>query len=209
MIDTNALGPSARGSGRRSNFSISGKLISTWGWPEARRARISSGRRCRVWGPKTRSTYGARFTIAAPSWEATQPPTPIRTGRSPCLRARQRPSWLNTFSWAFSRIEQVLTRITSASSAIVVGSSPSDAASTSAILAESYSFIWQPWVWMYSFPRAGDGSTGAAERGRARASPVARSVAFMAAPGRGGDSGPDLKGIWKARADFSVAGHVL
>ena len=37
MIDTNAAGPSARGSGRRSNFSISGKLMSTWGWPDARR----------------------------------------------------------------------------------------------------------------------------------------------------------------------------
>ena len=33
MIETNALGPSARGSGRRSNFSISGKLMSTCGRP--------------------------------------------------------------------------------------------------------------------------------------------------------------------------------
>ena len=29
MIETNAVAPSARGSGRRSNFSISGKLTST------------------------------------------------------------------------------------------------------------------------------------------------------------------------------------
>jgi hypothetical protein len=33
------------------------------------------------------------------------------------LQRFQRPSWLNTFSCAFSRMEQVLTRITSASSA--------------------------------------------------------------------------------------------
>jgi hypothetical protein len=43
MIETNAEGPSARGSGRRSNFSISGKLMSTCGLPVLRRARISSG----------------------------------------------------------------------------------------------------------------------------------------------------------------------
>ncbi len=64
------------------------------------------------------------------------------------LSTRQRPSWLKTFSCAFSRIEQVLTRTTSASSGLSVSSSPSLAASTSAILAESYSFIWQPWVLM-------------------------------------------------------------
>ena len=87
MIETNALGPSARGSGRRSNFSISGKLMSTCGWPVARRARISSGRRCSVCGPNTRSTYGARLTIASPSCEATQPPTPI-THRAAVLLER-------------------------------------------------------------------------------------------------------------------------
>ncbi len=89
--------------------------------------------------------------MAAPSWLATQPPTPINTFSPFFLSDFQRPIWLKTFSWAFSRIEQVLTRITSASSAIVVSSMPSDAASTSAILAESYSFIWQPWVSMKSF----------------------------------------------------------
>src|SRR6185312_11870662 len=64
----------------------------------------------------------------------------------------QRPSWLNTFSCAFSRIEQVLIRITSASDSSWVNSMPCDAFSTSAILAESYSFIWQPWVLMKSLP---------------------------------------------------------
>ncbi|MNN36316.1 hypothetical protein D3C81_1502090 [compost metagenome] len=154
MIDTNADAPSARGSGMRSNFSISGKLMSTCGLFCSRRARISSGRRCRVCGPNTRSTYGARLMMASPSCEATQPPTPMMTSRPPALSAFQRPSWLNTFSCAFSRMEQVLTSTTSASSGLSVNSSPSASASTSAILVESYSFIWQPWVLMYSLPRA-------------------------------------------------------
>ena len=46
-----------------------------------------------------------------------------------------------TFSWAFSRIEQVLIRITSASASRFVNSRPWDAASTSTIFIESYSFI--------------------------------------------------------------------
>ena len=41
--------------------------------------RSVRGRRCSVCGPNTRSTYGARLTIASPSWLATQPPTPIST----------------------------------------------------------------------------------------------------------------------------------
>ena len=68
--------------------------------------------------------------------------TDNKSGRC-CFSSRQRPSWENTFSWAFSRTEQVLSRITSASSARSVNSIPWDALSTSAILAESYSFIWQ------------------------------------------------------------------
>ncbi len=70
------------------------------------------------------------------------------------LRAFQRPIWENTFSCAFSRIEQVLIRMTSASNSLSVSSRPCSAASTSAILAESYTFIWQPWVLMYSLPGA-------------------------------------------------------
>ena len=58
------------------------------------------------------------------------------------------PRSLNTFSCAFSRTEQVLKRITSASSGAAASSYPSAAASTSAILSESYSFIWQPNVRM-------------------------------------------------------------
>ena len=100
--------------------------------------------------------------IASPSCEATQPPTPMITSLPPasrraCLSRRQRPSWLNTFSWAFSRIEQVLTRITSAWAGSSVSSRPSCSASTSAMRAESYSFIWQPWVLMNNLPRAPPG----------------------------------------------------
>ena len=54
--------------------------MSTCGSPGcARAARAARGRRCSVCGPNTTSTYGARSTIAAPSWLATQPPTPIST----------------------------------------------------------------------------------------------------------------------------------
>ena len=56
MIDTNADAPSMRGGGRWSNFSISGKRMSTCGTPVARRSRISCGSRCSVCGPNTTST---------------------------------------------------------------------------------------------------------------------------------------------------------
>ncbi len=57
-----------------------------------------------------------------------------------------RPRSENTFSWAFSRTEQVLKRMTSASSTLSQGSMPCVALSTSTILSESHSFIWQPYV---------------------------------------------------------------
>ena len=81
MIETKARAPSARGAGRRSNFSISGKLTSTTERPVRRSSAIMSGRRCRVCGPNTRSTKGARAVMASPSWLATQPPTPMITSR--------------------------------------------------------------------------------------------------------------------------------
>src|SRR6267142_595072 len=151
MIETNAVGPSMRAGGSASNFSISGKLMSTWGLPELCRASISSGSRCRVCGPKTRSTYGARATIAAPSWLATQPPTPMRSPGRAFFRGFTRPRSWKTFSCALSRTEQVLNRIRSASSGRSVGSKPLAARRSSAILPESYSFIWQPKVRMNSF----------------------------------------------------------
>ena len=56
MIETKALAPSTRAGGRWSNFSISGKLMSTCGRRSLRRASIICGNRCSVCGPKTRST---------------------------------------------------------------------------------------------------------------------------------------------------------
>ncbi len=94
------------------------------------------------------STNGARFKIAAPSWLATQPPTPMTKFGFSSLSWRQRPSSENTFSSAFSRTEQVFTSTMSACAASFVACALNAAVSTSAILAESYSFIWQPYVWM-------------------------------------------------------------
>ncbi len=86
--------------------------------------------------------------MAAPSWLATQPPTPITRSGFRRFRCFTRPRSENTFSCAFSRTEQVLNRITSASSGVSVDVKPSAALSTSAILSESYSFIWHPNVRM-------------------------------------------------------------
>ena len=84
--------------------------------------------------------------MPSPSWLATQPPTPmIVPGRSR-LRVRHWPSSENTFSCAFSRTEQVLSSSRSASAGSSVGSYPPASRSTSAMRAESYSFIWQPKV---------------------------------------------------------------
>src|SRR4029077_15183775 len=63
-----------------------------------------------------------------------------------------RPRSWNTFSCAFSRTEQVLNRIRSASSGRSVASKPRSARRISAILFESYSFIWQPNVRMKTLP---------------------------------------------------------
>ena len=56
MIDTKALGPSTLGSGRLSNFSISGKVTSMASERVLAAWVIRPGRRCRVWGPNTTST---------------------------------------------------------------------------------------------------------------------------------------------------------
>ena len=71
----------------------------------------------------------------------------ITSGRS-AFRRRHSPSSENTFSWAFSRTEQVYISSTSACAGSAVAVRPAPAASTSAMRAESYSFIWQPKVFM-------------------------------------------------------------
>jgi len=83
-----------------------------------------------------------------PSWLATQPPTPMITCGRRAFRIRHSPSSENTFSCAFSRTEQVFMRSRSASSGSSVATRSASARSTSAIRAESYSFIWQPKVLM-------------------------------------------------------------
>jgi hypothetical protein len=69
------LRPAPAADGRTSRFR--GRKCRPATCPGDAGRRINCGRRCRVCGPKTTSTYGARATIAAPSWLATQPPTPI------------------------------------------------------------------------------------------------------------------------------------
>ena len=134
------MGPSACGSGRLSNFSISGKEISTVGLPSCADRSIS-GKRCRVCGPNTISTCGARLRMVSPSWEATQPPTPITKPGLCFFQCFQVPSNEKTLSCAFSRMEQVLSSRTSASSGVSTRTRSCDCASKSDILAESYSFI--------------------------------------------------------------------
>ena len=143
--------PSTRGGGKWSNFSISGNRISTCEMPLACLFLIISGKRCRVCGPNTTSTYGARLMMLSPSCVATQPPTPITKFGFFSFSGINRPRWLKTLSSAFSRTEQVLSKITSASSGVNVSIMPSVAFSRSAMRDESYSFIWQPKVLINTF----------------------------------------------------------
>ena len=122
ITETNAVAPAARGSGMRSNFSISGKLTSTTERPPRFNCAIMSGSRCSVCGPNTRSTNGARAVMPSPSWLATQPPTPMITSGRSSFSSRHWPSSEKTFSCAFSRTEQVLSSSRSASAASSVGS---------------------------------------------------------------------------------------
>ncbi len=71
------------------------------------------------------------------------PITPMmRSGRAR-LRCLSKPSWENTLSSHFSRMEHVFSRIRSASSGRSV-SSYRCPLSNPATRSESYSFIWQP-----------------------------------------------------------------
>jgi hypothetical protein len=160
MTDTNAVAPLARASGKRSNFSISGKLMSICDRPVSFRPRIISGKRCRVCGPNTKSTKGAREVMPSPSWLATHPPTPMTICGRSSFSKRHCPSSENTFSCAFSRTEHVFTSNTSADAGSSVRAMPCAASRTSRILSESYSFIWQPNVFMYKRPGIGSHGKG-------------------------------------------------
>ena len=89
----------------------------------SRRARSTSSPTLAMAGePKTRSTYGARRNTAWFCSAAMQPMTPIiRLGLS-ALSCLSSPSREKTLSSAFSRMAQVLMRITSAAAASSVSS---------------------------------------------------------------------------------------
>ena len=70
---------------------------------------------CTCPGPKATSTNGNRWNTSSLTDCAQQPPTPtMASGRSRLIRFAS-PRWATKRSSAFSRIEQVLNRITSAS----------------------------------------------------------------------------------------------
>ena len=68
-------------------------------------------------GPNATSTNGKRAKTSSLTDCAQQPPTPMIRDGSSRLRRLAWPRWARNFVSAFSRIEQVLKRITSASSA--------------------------------------------------------------------------------------------
>ena len=148
MMETKAAAPSARGGGSSSNFSIAGKLTSTTLRAGAAQRAIIS--RQSVQGLRSEYQIHAGRTLddGPASWLATQPPTPMTTSGRAALMARHSPSSEYTLSSAFSRTEQVFMMRTSASAALSVGARPALLCRTSAMRAESYSFIWQPNVLM-------------------------------------------------------------
>ena len=149
MIETNAVAPSARGAGSRSNFSISGKLTSTTERPVRRSSRDHVGQAMQRLRPEheidERRALGDGLALLArdAAAHADEHVRPLAF-----LSSRHSPSSENTFSCAFSRTEQVFMSSTSASAGSSVAVRPSAAWSASAIRAESYSFIWQPKVLM-------------------------------------------------------------
>ena len=148
--DEGARRPRRAAGGRWSNFSISGKLMSTCGRPRARRARdqLAAGGAASAGRTPGRRRARARRWPRLPGWRRSRRRRSAGPGLR-CFRCLTRPRSENTFSCAFSRTEQVLNRITSASLGIVGRlAGRRRARSTSAILSESYSFIWQPKVLM-------------------------------------------------------------
>ena len=88
----------------------------------------------------------------SPSCEATHPATPMISLGFFSFRGLTRPRSENTFSCAFSRTEQVLKRMMSASSGSATCSMPPCSSSnTASIFSLSYSFIWQPKVRIKTF----------------------------------------------------------
>ena len=151
MIETNAEGSPVPCTGIWLNFSNFGNEISTWLMFVLFLFSYSSGNLCSVWGPNTISTAGALLIIFSPSCDATHPPIAIFKSGFLSFIFRHLPIWWNTFSCAFSLIEQVLRIKRSASSSFSANSKFSFSSKRSNIFAESYSFIWQPCVFINNF----------------------------------------------------------
>ena len=107
---------------------------SLWTWP----------------GPNATSTNGNWRNTLSFTDCAQQPPTPITRSGSRRFNAAASRRWETKRSSAFSRIEQVLNRIRSASSRAGASAYPSDS-SMPFIRSESCSFIWHPKVVTWNF----------------------------------------------------------
>ena len=149
MIDTKALPPSTRAGGRWSNFSISGKMMSTCGWPLARRAldqlrqpmqRLRAEYEIDI--RRARDDRGALLARDA----AAHADNEVRAAL--LFRCSHAPQIVKHFFLRFfahrARVEEDHVGVFGVAAATM----PCAAFSTSAILAESYSFIWQPKVLM-------------------------------------------------------------
>ena len=75
MMEIKATGPSARGSGNRSNFSISGKEISTTGLPVCCASSYNPGSRCKVCGTEYDVDIRRSFveSLSLPGWRRNLP----------------------------------------------------------------------------------------------------------------------------------------
>jgi hypothetical protein len=127
-----------------SSVSTMASQISTTG-PVASASWSSSTARCTLWVPNTTSTWGARWRTASRSIWARHPDTMIRRSGRSSLSGLRAPRVPYSLLSAFSRMQQVFSTTTSASSRLSVGSMPS-ASSNPAMRSESCSFIWHPKV---------------------------------------------------------------
>ena len=94
MIETKALGAVGRGRGRWSNFSISGKLMSTMRHAVAPAALDHFRQAMQGLRSEHQIHIGRALRMASPSWLATQPPTPMIQVRVVlAFSFFQRPSW--------------------------------------------------------------------------------------------------------------------
>ena len=121
MTVTNALSRSAP-AGLAVSFTSGASAVSTTGVRSRRARSTSSPTRAIAGEPNTRSTIGARRrTARCWSW-AMQPITPMTSPGRWAFNRFSSPSLEKTLSSAFSRMAQVLSRMTSASPSSAVSS---------------------------------------------------------------------------------------